>query len=127
MAVRIVCYCLASILLSRLLVSWKESARGGLVFRLGGSNRRVEGPSYLFDTISIFPESGLEGPQRIMEAAPRLKQRLVCWRDVGVIQGLGRGECGWVFGRPYSPRRLPVSCICRCQERVGGHPSSFPW
>jgi len=45
----------------------EDSERGGLVFRLGGSNRRVEGPSYLFGDIPIFPESGLEELQLIME------------------------------------------------------------
>jgi hypothetical protein len=70
-----------------LLDIWKKNDRGGLVFRLGGSNRRKEGPSYLSDTISIFPASSLEETQRIMQAAPLLKERLVCWRDGGVIQG----------------------------------------
>ena len=38
------------------------SDRGWLLFLLGGSNRRVVGPSYLFDTITIFPKSGFEEP-----------------------------------------------------------------
>jgi len=33
-----------------------------LLFLLGGSNCRVEGPSYLFDTITIFRKSGFEEP-----------------------------------------------------------------
>ena len=61
----------------------KKSDRGWLLFLLGGSNRRVEGPSCLFDTIIIFPESGFEELQHIMEAflAPMLKEWLLCWRD----------------------------------------------
>ena len=39
-----------------------KNDRGGLLFLLGGSNRRVEGLSYLFDTITIFPKSGFEEP-----------------------------------------------------------------
>ena len=46
----------------------KKSDRGGLLFLLGGSNRRVEGPSYLFDTITIFHKSGFEEPN----SSPRL-------------------------------------------------------
>jgi len=32
----------------------KKSNQGGLFFQLRDSNRQVEGPSYLFDTITIF-------------------------------------------------------------------------
>ena len=46
---------------------WKKNDLGGLVCRLGGSNRRAEGTTYLFDTTIIFPESGLEELQLIME------------------------------------------------------------
>ena len=81
-----------------------------LLFRLGGSNRQVEGPSYLFGTITIFPESGFEEIQLIIETflvaeswllAPRLKEHIVCWKDGGVIQGSGKGWRGWVSFRPY--------------------------
>lgn len=47
---------------------WKKSNRGGLPFQLGGFNRQVEGPLYLFDTITIFPENGFGELQLIMEA-----------------------------------------------------------
>lgn len=40
------------------LVKWKKRDRGGIVFRLLGSNRWVEGPSCLPE-IPIFPASGL--------------------------------------------------------------------
>jgi hypothetical protein len=39
-----------------LLHIWKKSDRSGLVFRLGGSNHEVEDPSYLFDTVTVFPK-----------------------------------------------------------------------
>ena len=45
-----------------------NSDRSGLAFRLGGSKRRVEGATYQFYTIDIFPESGLEKLQLIMVA-----------------------------------------------------------
>jgi hypothetical protein len=39
-----------------LLHIWKKSDRSGFVFRLGGSNHEVEDPSYLFDTVTVFPK-----------------------------------------------------------------------
>ena len=55
-------------------------------------------------TIFIFPESGLQelptqhGGYRFHTEpwlrAPSLKVQLVCWRDVGAIQGSSRGLCG---------------------------------
>ena len=47
---------------------WKKSNRGGLPFQLGGFNCQVEGPLYLFDNITIFPENGFGELQLIMEA-----------------------------------------------------------
>jgi hypothetical protein len=41
---------------------------GGLQFGLWGSHHRVEGTSCLLETILVFPESGLEERQLIMEA-----------------------------------------------------------
>ena len=76
---------------------WKKSDRGSLVSRLCGSNLRVEGTSYLYDTTTIFPESGLEELELIMKASHvtlRLKERRVYWRDGDVIQGSSRGWCG---------------------------------
>jgi len=73
-----------------LLYIWNKSDQCGLHFR--GSNRQVEGPSFLFDTITIFLESGFEELQLIMEAflvtkswlcTPTLKEWLVCWRNGG--------------------------------------------
>ena len=64
-------FCLATNLLSQLLCRpdiWKKNDRSGLLFRLGGSNSWFEGPSYLYDTITIFSESGFEETQLIMEA-----------------------------------------------------------
>jgi len=64
-------FCLASILLSKpfcRLDIWENNDRTGLLFRLGSSNRWVEGPSYLFGTVTIFPESGFEELQLTMEA-----------------------------------------------------------
>jgi hypothetical protein len=61
----------ANILLSQALCHldiWKKNDTNGLLFRLGGSNRWVEGPSYLFDTITKFPESGFEELHVIMKA-----------------------------------------------------------
>jgi hypothetical protein len=75
---------------------WKKSDRGGLICRLCGSNLRVEGASYLYDTTTFFPESGLEKFGLIMKASlvtPRLKERCIYWRDGDVIQGSSRGCC----------------------------------
>ena len=104
----------------RVSSGYTEERPTGSLFRLGGSNRQVEGPSYLFGTITIFPESGFEEFQIIIEAflvaeswllAPRLKEHIVCWRDGGVIQGSGKGWWGWVLFRPYGTGFYPVSCI----------------
>ena len=49
----------------------------------------VEGTSYLYDTTTLFPKSGLEVPELIMKASHvtlRLKERRVYWRDGDVIQ-----------------------------------------
>ena len=51
-----------------LMYVWNKSDQHGLHFRLRGSNCQVEGPSYLFDTLTIFPESGFEELQLIMKA-----------------------------------------------------------
>ena len=45
----------------------KKSDRGGLLLRRVGSNRQNNGPSYLSDTIPIFPERCLEELHLIME------------------------------------------------------------
>ena len=47
---------------------WKKSNRDGLLFQLGGFNCQVEGPLYLFDIITIFPEYGFGEPQLTIEA-----------------------------------------------------------
>ena len=76
---------------------WKKSDRVGLICRLCSSNLRVEGTSYLYDTTTIFPESGLEELGLIMKASlvtPRSKERCVYWKDGDVIQGSSRGWCG---------------------------------
>jgi len=59
---------LVSILLSQPLDIWKKSNQGGPLIQLRGSNCQVKGPSSLFDT-TIFPESGLEELELIMEAS----------------------------------------------------------
>jgi hypothetical protein len=73
-------------------------------FQLGGFNCQVEDPLYLFDSITIFPESGFgelpnhhgDFPCRKEPClyTPMLKELLVCWKDGEVIQGSGRGYCG---------------------------------
>jgi hypothetical protein len=50
------------------LVIRKKSDRGGLLFRLGGSNRLVKGPSYLFYIITSLCESGFEELLFILKA-----------------------------------------------------------
>jgi len=45
-----------------------KSNQGGLFFQLRGSNCQVEGPSYLFDTLTIFLKVVFRNSQLIMEA-----------------------------------------------------------
>ena len=80
---------------------WKKSYWGKLVFRIWGSNRRVEGPSYLFSTITFFSvEVVLKNsnsswrfsvPHKALTVCTKVDWRLTCRRDGGVIQGSGRG------------------------------------
>jgi hypothetical protein len=52
---------------------------------------------FLFDTVTVFPESGFEELQLIMEAflvttlRITFKEWLICWRNGDVILGSGRG------------------------------------
>jgi hypothetical protein len=73
-------------LFGRMSSGHMEEDRDGVVFQLLRSRVRRN--------IFIFPESGLEEVQLIVEAfvlTPSLKERLVCWRDSDVVQGSGRG------------------------------------
>jgi len=114
----------------------RKSDRVGLLFRLTNSNRRAEGPSFLFGTIIVFSESVLRNSNsswrlslsyRDLVLCNKVERMLVCWRNVGVVQLSGRGLCGSVFGPPHVTESHPVSCICRCREREGGHLPSSIW
>lgn len=87
----------------------------GFFFGLKGSNRRAEGRSCLFGTITIFPESVLRNSNSSWRLSlshkdqvlcTNVERTLVCLRDGDVIQGLGSGLCGSVFGGPYGPRAI---------------------
>ena len=86
--------CLASIPLGRPYVVRTYGRRatevGLLLLRLVGSNGQNKGPSYLSDTIPVFPQRCLED----LHDAPRLTEQLVYWKDGDVIQGSGRVLCG---------------------------------
>jgi hypothetical protein len=71
---------------------WKKNDRNGLLFRLGGSNQWVEGPSYLFDTITKFPESGFEELHIIMEV-------FLSQRTPAVCTNIERAHCTLKGGR----------------------------
>jgi len=130
--------CLANILLNRLPVfrTWRKSDRGGFLVRLRGSNRHAEGPSFLFGTIIIFPESILENSNSSWRLSLSHRDLVLCikveimhvfWRKVGVMRRSGRGLCGSGFGTPYVTDSRPVSSVCRCRERKGGPLPSCLW
>ena len=114
---------------------WKKNNWGGLVIRLPDSNLLVEGMLYLLKSIPIFLENGLEEFQLNMEAFLVTQSpgsvhqvcknslyvgKMVMWSRVQV------DICVLVFSRPCGPGIHPVSHMCWCQEKQGGHPSP-PW
>jgi hypothetical protein len=67
-----------------------KSDQDGLLFLLGGSNRQVEGSSYLFDTITIVLKSGFEEPNSSWRLCLSQRALAVCSnveRAAGMLEG----------------------------------------